>query len=125
MSAIASIQHNRFRVIRQKFGNSRPLVPNDNDIDFHGFDIFEGVQQRLAFFDAGIGTRKIHDVRRKAFFRQFKACPRPSAVFKKQIHDGHAPKRGHFFNRPFQQLAKFDGGIQNRANILFADALKP
>ena len=54
MGTVARVHDNRVAMLGEELGDSRPLVADDHDINLHGLDVPERIDERFALLDAGI-----------------------------------------------------------------------
>ena len=100
-------------------------MAHHHDIDFHRLDVAERIDERLAFFYAGVGACEIHRIGRESLFGEFKTGAGTGAVFKEKVHDRKAAQRGHLLDGTFQNFTELLGIIQNGTDILLGHPLEP
>ena len=124
MGTVASIHDDCVAMFGKELGNSCPLMADDHDINLHGLDVAERIDERFALLDAGVGTREVHRVGRESLFGEFKARTRTGAVLEEKVHHRKAAKRRNLLDGTFQNFTELLGVIKDSTDILLGHALE-
>ncbi|CAB4612515.1 unannotated protein [freshwater metagenome] len=103
---VASVDHCACRPLRYLARDTRRCVTNNNRVDAHRFDGFDGVAQRFALLDRRGADAEVHGVGRKPLRCSFEAKSSSSGIFEEERNDRATAKCGHLRNGSFADLNK-------------------
>ena len=115
--SVAGVDHTCLDVPAQKSRRPAGLMTHDDDVNPHGLQIPDRIQQGLALTDRAGFLREFNDVRAQPARREGKAVSRSRAVFKEQVHHDLAAQGRRFLYRPGADLLESLGGIKNVGNF--------
>src|SRR6266849_1873877 len=93
-------------------------MPHHKTVRLHGIQIVRGVQQRLAFLQAGRLGLQIHRVRAQPRSRRPKAQPRARRIFEKRQHHRLSTQRRQLFQRIFLNFLERLGLIEKESQLV-------
>ena len=110
--AVAGVDDRRRTHAREMLRRAGHRMTNDDAIGRHRFEVSRGVEQSLAFGDAGGRDADVHGVGRQAFGGDFERSSRSGRRFEEEIDDGAPAECRDFFDLAFGNVAKRFGGIE-------------
>ena len=117
MRAVPGVDHRGVGVPGDHLRNARRGMADHDDVDLEGFEILDGVENRLAFRDAGGSDGDVEDVRREPLGGQLKRRAGAGAGLEEEVDHRLAPQRRDFFDGTQRDFPERLGGGQEQANF--------
>src|ERR1700676_402698 len=122
--SVAGVDHRNIQMPGDKVGSAGSGVAQDQTIRLHGIQRVHGVQQRLAFFQAGRFRLQVHGVRAKSRGGRAKAEARARGVLEKSQGNGLSAKGRKFFQRMALNFLKRFALIEEKCEFVRVERLQ-
>src|SRR5437773_562949 len=96
---------------------ARYRMANHDAVNAHGLDVLGGVDEALAFREAGAARGEVDGVGAQALGRQAEAGPRPRRRFEKKINNHLALEIRQFLSAALADLDELFRSIENRLQL--------
>jgi len=124
VGAVAGVDYGNFQMASHEIGRAGRGVAHHEAVGSHGVEVVGGVEERLAFFQAGGFGLKIHRVRAQARCGggEAKACA--CGIFKEGESNCFAAQSGEFFEGVALNFLERFGLIENEGEFVRGERFK-